>query len=221
MIALSHSPLRIFANVLFAVFIFVAITPRHAAAANNLLQNGNFAKGSENQPDEWRTEAWINKPDAFICHCILRKTARRANWKSTTCKRTTAAGCSRCRSAPDGISSARISAPKMSAPRRRRVDFDNGGRHHVARDSRHHRMAAGCRSISKSAARAPTSMSRCESVDSRVLNTGRAFFRNATLVAVDAPPANAAPTFDLASIRKEAAPVPLGKHWSMVLRLRC
>ena len=39
-----------------------------AFAARNLLQNGDFAKGSGDQPDHWRTEAWINKPDAFLAH---------------------------------------------------------------------------------------------------------------------------------------------------------
>jgi hypothetical protein len=48
------------------------------------------------------------------------------------------------------------------------------------------------------------------------LNTGRAFFRNVTLVAIAAPPPNAAPTFDLMAIRQEAQPVPAGSHWSMV-----
>src|SRR5258708_10478428 len=47
------------------------------------------------------------------------------------------------------------------------------------------------------------------------LNTGRAFFRNATLVAIAAPPPNAAPTFDLITIRQEAQPVPAGSHWSL------
>src|SRR5258708_1637601 len=65
---LSHSHLRLRAILLCAVFLIFGMTPRHARAANNLLQNGNFAKGSEDQPDEWRTEAWINKPEAFLCH---------------------------------------------------------------------------------------------------------------------------------------------------------
>jgi hypothetical protein len=39
-----------------------------SAAGRNLLQNGDFAKGSGDQPDNWRTEAWINKPEAFMAH---------------------------------------------------------------------------------------------------------------------------------------------------------
>ena len=45
-------------------------TPRRAVAADqkNLLLNGDFKKGSEDQPDSWRTEAWINSPEAFQTH---------------------------------------------------------------------------------------------------------------------------------------------------------
>jgi dolichyl-phosphate-mannose-protein mannosyltransferase len=35
------------------------------AADANLILNGNLAKGSGEQPDDWRTEAWVNEPDAF------------------------------------------------------------------------------------------------------------------------------------------------------------
>ncbi|HUY38550.1 MAG TPA: hypothetical protein VMV13_06950, partial [Candidatus Binataceae bacterium] len=45
--------------------IIVLSLPARAAAAN-LLVNGDLAKGSEHQPDDWRTEAWLNDPDAFV-----------------------------------------------------------------------------------------------------------------------------------------------------------
>jgi hypothetical protein len=47
------------------------------------------------------------------------------------------------------------------------------------------------------------------------LNTGKAFFRNASLVAIDAPPPKATPTYDLVAIRKEAAPEPIGSPISL------
>ena len=62
-------------RLLSAFFLCATLTavmsaPRPAAAADqkNLLLNGDFAKGSEDQPDSWRTEAWINSPDAFQTH---------------------------------------------------------------------------------------------------------------------------------------------------------
>ena len=53
-------------TLLFVLLIVSA--PPAAYAGRNLLQNGDFAKGSGDQPDHWRTEAWINKPDAFLAH---------------------------------------------------------------------------------------------------------------------------------------------------------
>src|ERR1035437_9699901 len=73
MIAYLHSYRRRRAILLCAVFpgamlAAVSTTCRAAAEQKNLLLNGDFAKGSEDQPDLWRTEAWINKPDAFVAH---------------------------------------------------------------------------------------------------------------------------------------------------------
>ena len=56
-----------------AVFICAAIAagasaPCFADEQKNLLLNADFAKGSEDQPDSWRTEAWINSPEAFQTH---------------------------------------------------------------------------------------------------------------------------------------------------------
>src|ERR1019366_6552220 len=73
MIAYLHSYRRRRAILLCAVFLGAMLAPvsttcRAAAEQKNLLLNGDFAKGSEDQPDLWRTEAWINKPDAFLAH---------------------------------------------------------------------------------------------------------------------------------------------------------
>ena len=42
----------------------LAIVPLAGAAAKQLLINGDLSKGSENQPDEWRVDAWVNDPTA-------------------------------------------------------------------------------------------------------------------------------------------------------------
>ena len=74
MIASLHSSRGRRASLLRAVFLCAALAaifaPRRAVAADqkNLLLNGDFAKGSGDQPDSWRTEAWINEPDAFRAH---------------------------------------------------------------------------------------------------------------------------------------------------------
>ena len=215
--ALSHSRLRNSATLLCAIFLFAAITPRHARAANNLLQNGNFAKGSEDQPDEWRTEAWINKPEAFVCHWHPPQNGAPGELEVDN------------RQANDG----RWMQPLSLGPGWYQLSADirtenvgtkeDGASISIMEDgimSPEIRGTAGWQHVSlylKVSGKGADVDVALRVGGFASLNTGRAFFRNATLVAIDAPPPNAAPTFDLMSIRQEAAPVPLGSHWSLVL----
>jgi hypothetical protein len=71
MIARLHSYRSLLALctvILCAALIASPTTSRAAGDQKNLLLNGDFAKGSEDQPDSWRTEAWINNPDSFQAH---------------------------------------------------------------------------------------------------------------------------------------------------------
>src|SRR5208283_5750471 len=75
MTAYLHSYRDRRAILLCAVFLCATLAaalfaPHRATAADqkNLLLNGDFAKGSEDQPDLWRTEAWINNPESFQAH---------------------------------------------------------------------------------------------------------------------------------------------------------
>ena len=215
--ASSHSQLRNFATLLFAIFLFAAITPCHARAANNLLQNGNFAKGSEDQPDEWRTEAWINKPEAFVCHWHPPQNGNPGELEVDNLQ------------ANDG----RWMQPLSLGPGWYQLSADirtenvgtkeDGASISIMEDgimSPEIRGTAGWQHVSlylKVGGKGADVDVALRVGGFASLNTGRAFFRNATLVAIDAPPPNAAPTFDLMSIRQEAAPVPLGSHWSLVL----
>jgi dolichyl-phosphate-mannose-protein mannosyltransferase len=52
------------AAIAMLALVVIAVA-RPANGAGNLLLNGDLSKGSENQPDHWRTEAWVNSPDAF------------------------------------------------------------------------------------------------------------------------------------------------------------
>jgi dolichyl-phosphate-mannose-protein mannosyltransferase len=217
MIALAHSQHRIFTNVLFAVFVFIAITPRHVCAANNLLQNGNFAKGSEDQPDEWRTEAWINKPDAFVCHWHPPQNGAPGELEVNNLQANDGRWMQPLSLGPGWYQlSADIRTENVGAK-------EDGASISIMEDgimSAEIRGTTGWQRVSlylKVSGKGADVDVALRVGGFASLNTGRAFFRNATLIAVDAPPPNAAPTFDLASIRKEAAPVPLGKNWSMVV----
>jgi dolichyl-phosphate-mannose-protein mannosyltransferase len=212
---LSHSHRCLRAVLLCAILLLVALTPRHAGAAQNLLQNGDFAKGSEDQPDAWRTVAWINKPEAFVCH-----------WHPS----------------PNGAGELEVDNLQANDGRWMQPLSLGPGWYQLSVDIRTENVGAkedgASISVMEDGIMSPeikgtTGWQRVSlylkvgghgadvDVALRVggfasLNTGRAFFRNATLVAIDAPPPNAAPTFDLMSIRQEAAPVPIGSRWSLV-----
>jgi hypothetical protein len=204
------------AILLCAIFISAAFSPSRASAAKNLLINGDFSKGSEDQPDEWRTEAWIQKPDAFATHWhapgkdpgemeVDNLQANDGRWKQSL---SLAPGWYqlsadiRTENVGDKETGASISVMEdgiMSPELKGTSDW--------RRVSLYLKVGTGGADIDVAL--------RIGGFAS--LNTGRAFFRNAVLEKIDAPPPNATPTFDLASIRKEAEPVPIGKWWSMVL----
>ena len=212
----GHRHWRVGAIALCAVFIFVALAPGHAGAAQNLLQNGDFAKGSEDQPDEWRTEAWIQKPDAFVCHWHAPKNgpaelevdnlqANDGRWKQPLSLgpgwyqlsvdiRTEDVG------AKEDGASISVMEDGINSP-------DVKGTSGWQRKSLYLKVGAGGADIDVAL--------RVGGFGS--LNTGRAFFRNAVLEKIDAPPPNAAPTFDLMAIRKAGEPVPSGSWWSLAL----
>ena len=217
MSAPSHSQLHVSANLLCAIFLFVVLTPRHAGAAQNLLQNGNFAKGSEDQPDEWRTEAWINKPDAFVCHWHPPQNGSPGELEVNNLQANDGRWMQPLSLGPGWYQlSAEIRTENVGAK-------EDGASISIMEDgimSPEVRGTAGWQRVSlylKVGGKGADVDVALRIGGFASLNTGRAFFRNATLVSIDAPPPNAAPTFDLTSIRKEAAPVPQGSRWSLVL----
>jgi len=219
MIAYLHSYHRRRAILLCAVFLgatFAAAlsAPRRAAAAQNLLVNGDFAKGSEDQPDLWRTEAWINKPDSFQAHWhsysdkpseleVDNLKANDGRWMQpltvqpgwyqlSVDVRTEDVGAKESGASisvmEDGIMSADI---------------------HGTTDWQHVTLYL---KVGGHGADIDVAL-RVGGFGS--LNTGKAFFRNATLVRIDAPGPSATPTYDLLAIRQQAAPVPHGAPISL------
>src|SRR5712672_801670 len=57
-----------FSILLGAIVAALMMSASRSSAAENLLKNGDFSIGSGDQPDIWRTEAWINKPESFETH---------------------------------------------------------------------------------------------------------------------------------------------------------
>jgi dolichyl-phosphate-mannose-protein mannosyltransferase len=209
------------APALLTIFLCAILALAPAAsladdAPKNLLLNGDFAKGSEDQPDSWRTEAWINNPDSFQAH-----------WHQYTDKPSELE--------VDALkpNDARWMQPLTLAPGWYKISADirtedvgtkeSGATISVMEDGIMSPEVHGTSDWQHVALYLKVGGHGADvDVALRVggfgsLNSGKAFFRNASLVSIDAPPPDATPTYDLMAIRKQGEPVPHGKPWSLVL----
>jgi dolichyl-phosphate-mannose-protein mannosyltransferase len=205
---------------LCAMLAAVFARPRAASAAEqkNLLLNADFAKGSEDQPDLWRTEAWINNPDAFQAHWhydsnqpnqstleVDNLQANDARWmQSLTLQpgwyqlsvdlRTENVG-------------AKESGATISVMEDGIMSPDIHGTTDWQRVNLYLKVGGHGADVDVAL--------RVGGFGS--LNSGKAFFRNASLVALDALPPSASPTYDLMAIRQQGAAVPIGSPISLAL----
>jgi dolichyl-phosphate-mannose-protein mannosyltransferase len=188
--------------------------PSPSATPRNLLVNGDFAKGSVDQPDEWRTEAWINSPDAFQHHWVHRAgepnelevenlKANDARWEqplsleegfyhaSVEVRTENVGGVND--GATISIMTDGIMSPDVKATSGwRRVGFY----FHVGRHGADIDIALRVGGYGS-------------------LNAGRAFFRHARLEKIATLPKDAAPMFDWDAIQKAEIPAPIGRLWTM------
>jgi dolichyl-phosphate-mannose-protein mannosyltransferase len=219
MIARLHSYRSelLFCTIFLCATLFAA--PGFSLAAGdqkNLLLNGDFAKGSEDQPDSWRTEAWINNPDSFQAH-----------WHSNTGK-------------PNELE---VDALKANDARWMQPLTVGPGWYQLSVDVRTENVgtkeSGATVSVMEDGVMSPEVHGTADwqrvtlylkvgghgadiDVALRVggfgsLNSGKAFFRNASLIKIDAPPPNATPTYDLMAIRQQGQPVPIGSPGSLVV----
>jgi len=215
MIASRHSHRRLCAVFLCATLAAAISAPRRAAAdQKNLLLNADFAKGSGDQPDLWRTEAWINTPEAFRTHWhsysdkpseleVDNLQANDGRWMQPL-------------TVPPGwyqlsvdIRTENVGAKETGATISVMEDGIMSADLHGTTDWQHVTLYL---KVGGHGADLDVAL-RVGGFGS--LNTGTAFFRNASLVAIPAPPPNATPTYDLAGIRQQAAPVPIGSPVSL------
>ena len=225
MIAPSDPHLRFRAGSLCAIFVCAALAvagfaarPARADAPKNLLQNGDFAKGSEDQPDLWRTEAWINSPEAFQAH-----------WHPD------AENPDQSMLEVDNLqpNDARWMQPLTLAPGWYQLSVD------LRTENVGNKETGATISIMEDGIMSPdvqgTTGWQHETLYLKVgghggdvdvalrvggfgsLNSGKAWFKNAQLIAIDAPPPNAAPTYDLMAIRKQGQEAPIGSPISLMV----
>lgn len=211
----GHSSVSIRLSILFAVLIGLVSLPVHAESSRNLLPNGDFGKGSGDQPDEWRTEAWINKPDAFQATWIHPENGPReleinnmqandARWEQSLSLTPGWYELSADIRA-EGIGPNETGAT-MSV-------MEDGIMSAEVRDPTFQHVSIYLR-VGGTGADIDVAL-RVGGYGS--LNVGRGFFRNAQLVKIDALPRDAQHVFDLAAIRQQATPIPKGSTISLVL----
>jgi dolichyl-phosphate-mannose-protein mannosyltransferase len=203
-----------------AAVALLAVAAAYASAAQkNFLLNGDLAKGSENQPDNWRTEAWVNGPDAVRYtwthpSAASPGTAEVENLKPNDGRwmqsLTLAPGWYHCSvelrtenvgTAATGATISMMEDGIMSSDVRGTTDWQRLG-FYVK--------------VTGSGADVDIAL-RVGGFGS--LNVGRAFFRDARVERIAAPPPNAHQVFDLMAIRKASATGPIGTPITLVLTL--
>ncbi len=212
-----HSSAYLRLTILIAVLIALTWSPVRAQSNSNrnLLLNGDFSKGSGDQPDEWRTEAWINKPDSFQTTWIhpengpyeLEVNNLQANdgrWQQSLSLN------------PGWYElSADIRAEEIG-PKETGVTMsvmEDGIMSEEVRGPTFQHVSLYLR-VGGNGADIDVAL-RVGGYGS--LNVGRGFFRNARLLKIDTLPRDAQHVYDLAAIRQQETPQPKGSPISLVL----
>jgi hypothetical protein len=180
----------------------------------NLLSNGDFAHGSGKSPDNWRTGGWNESPSVTSYDwlhsagsepelMVDNLQANDARWLQTL---TLGPGWyyvgaeARTEDVPSNAAGASVSLDE---------DGINSPDLHGA---------AGWQSIGlylKVGVHGADIDVALRLGGFGSLNTGRAFFRKARVVKLDALPSGAAPIFDLSAVRRSLVAPPVGKPWTL------
>lgn len=204
---------RRIAAALFTIAIFAMTC--HAQAAKNLLNNGNFERGSGNSVNGWRIDAWILTPGTTDYNRIgahggeaaevelvsyrdndarwLQTVALGPGWYYVSAEART-----------EGILAARTGA-NVSVLEDGIQSDDLRGTNDWQRLGLYLKVGAGGADVDV-ALRLGGYMN---------LTRGRVFFRDARVVKVDSPPSGATRVYDLDQIRKNEARGPIGRPWTL------
>lgn len=186
------------------------------ASAANVLLNGQFTKGAGNFPDHWRTEGWDQKPEVstYLWHrseeggpgqveinSLQPNDARwmqslnlGAGWYYFSVDARTV-GVAKEAGATLSIMEGNITSQELK---------DTTGWTRIGLYLKVGRMGADVEMALRLGGYSS-------------LNTGQAFFRDASLIVMPAPPHNAEHVFDLDAIRKASQSPPIGRPWTLVV----
>jgi hypothetical protein len=181
----------------------------------NLLSNGDFATGSGKSPDNWRMGGWNESP-AFTSYDWLHAAGSEPELVVTNLQPNDARWLQSLTLGPGwyyiGAEVRTEGVPPSAAGASVSLDEDsvNSPDLHGAADWQRLSLylKVGARGADIDVAL------RLGGFGS--LNTGRAFFRKARVVKLDALPANVAPVFDLGAVRRSSVAPPVGKPWTLV-----
>ncbi|HEY6394581.1 MAG TPA: hypothetical protein VIX12_04120 [Candidatus Binataceae bacterium] len=200
-----------------AICLSAAAVSVSARAEDNLLINGDLARGSGSQLDLWRTEAWINSPDAFHYDWIHPESGGPHQAEIENLKPNDARWMQSISLGPGWYhASAEARTEAVGA-------YEMGANISVPEDgivSSDIRGTSGWQTVGFYLKVGP----RGADVDIALrvggfgsLNTGRAFFRDVKLVKIAAPQPGTQHAYDLDTIRMAAAPEPIGSPITLVL----
>ncbi len=211
----SLTPAVVAIAAAIATFAASALPP--SAANRNLLINGDLATGSGIQPDEWRTEAWINSPEAFGYSWSHPEASRPGELVVNNLKANDGRWMQSLTLEPGWYYlSAEIRTEKIGANEAGASIsvMDDGAMSPDIRGTTDWQKAGLYLRVSGGGADIDVAL-RVGGFGS--LNTGRAFFRHASAVKIKAPPPRATPVYDLTELRKSTAPAPIGRPYTMVV----
>jgi dolichyl-phosphate-mannose-protein mannosyltransferase len=181
-----------------------------AATQANLILNGNLAKGSEQQPDDWRTEAWVNEPAAFAYTWIHPQNDSPGQLEVNAIKPNDARWMQSLTLAPGWYHfSAEVRTENVGTKQTGATIsiMEDGAMSPDIRGTTGWQTVGFYLQVGGSGADVEVAL-RVGGYGS--LNAGRAFFRNVHAEKVASPPPGATPVYDLTAIRKASQPQPVG-----------
>ena len=205
-----------FALALAIALVWIAATPAHAGVGRNLLVNGDFTRGSGDSVDGWRTDAWILTPGTTDYSRIPPHDSQPAELKVFTHRDNDARWAQPLSLGPGWYY---ISAEARTEDV---LTFMVGANVSVLEDGIKSEDLKGSRGWQRIGLylKIPA---RGADIDVALrlggymnLSRGAAFFRNASVIKVAAPPAGAPYVYDLGQIRKNETIGPIGSPWTLV-----
>ena len=199
--------------VLCVLALVAGVAP--ALAAKNLLNNGDFRRGSGDSVDGWRTDAWILTPGTTDYRWIPPANGQPAEVEVFTHRDNDARWVQ-----PLSLAAGWYYI-SVEASTRGVLPFFTGANISLLEDGVVSRSLKGDAGWTRVGFYLKVG-SHGADVDVALrlggymnLTRGHAFFRDATVARVSGPPAGAARIYDLAAIRKADAGHPIGARWTL------